>query len=292
MRNPVYIMLVLGYAAQTFVTGAVGFYGIQYVQRHLGISNSVAGMSFGGVTVVCGFAGTALGGWLLDRVKTSDDQHLQIRNAMKLIFILSAASLPCCVLPFLPQLSGAPAFFLFIAAGELLLFGCYSPINSAIIWSVPYRLGPLAVAMSSVGLHVLGDAISAPILGLLLDRTDNNWNLSFFLVALWLSWTLLFFGIGWQLASKKAPALLEPLIDVNATADSDDKLIDPQTRPSRVCTIRLASITLRCFLLIHMIWCGCLLSCRSVVISQNRASAKPGRCALILVPFQSPNQLC
>jgi hypothetical protein len=41
--------------------------GIQYVQRHLGISNSVAGMSFGGVTVVCGFAGTAMGGWLLDR---------------------------------------------------------------------------------------------------------------------------------------------------------------------------------------------------------------------------------
>jgi hypothetical protein len=95
------------------------------------------------------------------RGKQGEDHALAIQNAMRLILILSATvglesialtfcfffahtalrclfcaaqSLPCCVLPFIPQLSGAPAFFLLIAAGELMLFGCYAPINSAIIW--------------------------------------------------------------------------------------------------------------------------------------------------------------
>jgi len=131
---------------------------------------------------------------------------------MRLIFILSCASLPFCVLPFLPMLSGPAPFFVFIGCGELVLFGCYAPINSVIIWSVPFRFSALAVAMSSVGLHVLGDAISAPILGLLLDRTNDNWDLCFFLISCWLVWTVLCFGIGWRLSKKNVAAILEPLI--------------------------------------------------------------------------------
>jgi len=291
--NGIYVCIVFAYAAQTFVTGAFGFYGIQYVQRHLGISDSVAGMSFGGVTVVCGFAGTAMGGMLLDRVRrststtrsvsatpapadagpivaapspaaagqeaeanvqlhheananlsasvssssapTDEDPAVSIQNAMLLLLILSAIALPCCLIPFLPAFSGPASFFSFIAAGELMLFGCYAPINSAILWAVPYRLGPLAVAMSSVGLHVLGDAISAPILGFLLDRTHNDWNLSFFFVALWLSWTIVCFAIGWRLSKKNVAAIniLEPLI----TDDNVDK-----HRPQAAAAVRIIPI--------------------------------------------------
>jgi len=231
LSNWIYVSIVLGYAAQTFVTGAFGFYGIQYVQKRLNISNDVAGMSFGGLTAICGLFGTGFGGWLLDRTRRnhasyprtvnkeandeSPDNDEAIETALRIVFALSFCAFPLCLLPFLNLFSGPVAFFVFIGMGEFLLFACFAPINSAILWSVPFRYSGLAVALSAVGLHVLGDAISPPILGKLLDRTSDNWNLSMFLIALWLGWSVLFFCFGWRLSKRNVAAIMEPLIETN-----------------------------------------------------------------------------
>jgi hypothetical protein len=81
----------------------------------------------------------------------------------------------------------------------------------------------------------------------LLDRTHNNWNLSFFFVALWLGWTLLFFAIGWQLSKRNVAALMEPLIGGAGSVQDGGALAgamgdeDGGTKPSRVSSLLLCS---------------------------------------------------
>ncbi len=66
LGNSVYLSLVLGYSAQTFVTGGFAFFGLRYVVEELGINKGDAGLLFGGVTVITGIFGTLVGGVLLD----------------------------------------------------------------------------------------------------------------------------------------------------------------------------------------------------------------------------------
>jgi len=65
--NPIYLTAVLGYSAQTFVTGGFAFYGLNYAKNVFGASKKEAGIAFGGVTLLSGIVGTLLGGIWLDK---------------------------------------------------------------------------------------------------------------------------------------------------------------------------------------------------------------------------------
>lgn len=69
LGNKLFYFVALGYAMQTFVTGGMAFFGIDYAKEELGLSKSTAGMGFGAVTVITGIVGTMLGGVVLDRLR-------------------------------------------------------------------------------------------------------------------------------------------------------------------------------------------------------------------------------
>ena len=56
-------------------------------------------------------------------------------------------------------------FFVYMFIGQLIAFVTLSPTNSALLWAVPLRIQPFAMAMSVALVHVLGDAISPAIIG-------------------------------------------------------------------------------------------------------------------------------
>jgi MFS family permease len=198
LSNKVYVMVVLGYAAQTFVTGGLAFFGLDYAKEELGLSPSDAGILFGGVTVVTGICGTMSGGILLDwlrhraRVPSADktlvrtddvtdlrdannikDRLDSIKLAIQLTAAVTALAFPFSLLAFV--LPGTPAFFINLLVAEMLLFCCYSPLNNAVMWSVPFAQTPLAMAFSVVVMHLLGDSLSPTLIGAVYSALDDKW---------------------------------------------------------------------------------------------------------------------
>ncbi|KAH9301498.1 hypothetical protein KI387_013081, partial [Taxus chinensis] len=164
LLDKVYVINVLGYIAYNFVIGAYSYWGPKAGYDIYNMTD--ADLVFGGITIICGIFGTIGGGYLLDYIGST------ITNAFKL---LSGATL----------LGGALCFFAFLmkklygfiplfAAGELLIFATQGPVNYVALHCVSPSLRPLAMAMSTISIHIFGDVPSSPLVGVLQDYV-NNW---------------------------------------------------------------------------------------------------------------------
>lgn len=164
-RNPSYAFTVLGYAAYTFVVGALMVWIPMYLVRFLNISLEKGNTTFGAITVVTGFLATYVGGVWGDRwAKKSPDAYLR----------LSALSM------FL----GAPVFWFLLHENDFTRFACglfileffvfvsTSPVNAQIVSCVPVFYRATANAVSIFAIHILGDALSPTLVGVLSDRSD------------------------------------------------------------------------------------------------------------------------
>jgi len=115
-------------------------------------------------------------------------------------------------------------FFTFFVVAEFILFATASPINSAVIWAVPFRLAPLACSLSIMFIHILGDAVSPAIVGAVLDATQNNWRLTMTLTTCWLLWSVLFWAWAWRTAEAKARQIDADMLARGMAPDADGQL--------------------------------------------------------------------
>jgi MFS family permease len=153
-------------AAQTIYTFTMGGLAVwmptYFVrERHLPVDR--AGVMFGGVLCLAGFAGTLVGGRLGDALAArSRSAHFQL-SGWALI-----ASLPFTALAIL---SPHPAIF-WPAMGItlFLLFLNTGPLNAALANVLPATLRGQGFALNVVSIHLLGDVLSPPIIGRLSDR--------------------------------------------------------------------------------------------------------------------------
>ena len=164
-RAPKYMLVVLGYVANTFAMGAFGTWGPSFFERVHGMAVNQAGDFFGGMMVVTGLLGTFTGGFL------ASAWHKRSRTGYAWIMTLAVlASLPFSVLAFtvenrvLSQVCLAVAmFFLWFPAG---------PVNTMILETVPVNLHASAMAVSIFMIHLFGDLWSSEIVG----RLADHWN--------------------------------------------------------------------------------------------------------------------
>jgi len=121
---------------------------------------------FGGITIVCGIVGTLAGGFTLDKIGST------IPNAFKLLSGATFLGAIFCFGAFcFKSLYGfIPCF----SVGEILVFATQAPVNFVCLHSVMPHLRPLAMAVSTVSIHIFGDVPSSPLVGLLQDKI-NNW---------------------------------------------------------------------------------------------------------------------
>jgi MFS family permease len=165
MRNRPYRLTVLGYAAYTFALGGLAFWAPAFLERIRGMSKAEATVQFGAIVVVTGFVGTFAGGWAGDYfLKRSKDAYLWVSGWATL------AAAPAAVVAFVSP--SRPVFLSAIVVTELLLFASTGPINSAIINVVAPTERATAVALSILGIHLLGDVPSPPLIGALSDATS------------------------------------------------------------------------------------------------------------------------
>nr|POF14696.1 isoform 2 of probable sphingolipid transporter spinster like 3 [Quercus suber] len=164
LLDKVYVVNVLGYIAYNFVIGAYSYWGPKagYNIYHM----SDADLLFGGITIVCGIFGTLSGGLILDYMGSS------ISNAFKLLSGVTFLGAIFCFSAFcFRSLYG---FIPLFSVGELLVFATQAPVNYVCLHCVKPSMRPLAMAMSTVSIHIFGDVPSSPLVGVLQDYV-NNW---------------------------------------------------------------------------------------------------------------------
>ncbi|HEX4561838.1 MAG TPA: MFS transporter, partial [Gemmatimonadales bacterium] len=161
--NGRYVTTVLGYAAYTFALGGVAAWMASFLERVRGLSRAQATIQFGAVVVVTGLVGTAVGGWLGDR--------LLARSRHAYLWLSGVATLAAAPLFYVALAAPAPTVYWTAMVGaQLLMFASTGPINSQIVNVVRPEIRTMAVAVSVFSIHALGDILSPYLVGTLSDR--------------------------------------------------------------------------------------------------------------------------
>lgn len=166
-QNSTYFWATLGYCAYSFVVGGIAHWVPTYLQRTYSLDQMKANMIFGGIAVGSGLIGTLLGGQLGDRWSNTlgSGGHLKIAAlSMGLSFPFYVATL------YAPNVEW---LVFFLAITQLLFFLSTSPISVSLIESVPNPSRTTAMAIAIFLCHILGDALSSPLIGLISDRTNS-----------------------------------------------------------------------------------------------------------------------
>ncbi len=164
-HNRPYVLTVLGYAAYTFAVGGLAVWMPAFLERVRGIPRSEATVSFGAIVVVTGFIGTFVGGWLGDYCcRFSRQAHL---------WLSAVATLVAAPFVWLALTTDSHTIYLMsMVLGQLCLFLSTGPINAAIVNMVAATERATAIALEVFVIHLLGDALSPPLIGALSDHSS------------------------------------------------------------------------------------------------------------------------
>lgn len=214
-RTPSYLFNTAGMAAMTFAVGGMSFWVPTYVHefRMHGDVLTEAGRAahahvntvFGGILVVTGLGGTLSGGYLADwlRGKVRGAYFVLSGVTMLLAFPLFLGFL---VLPF-------PWAWVSMGAAIFLIFMNTGPTNTIIANVTPAPMRASAYAFNILAIHLLGDAVSPPVIGAVSGWAGGNMNVAFGLVGA----AMVVAGVLWVLGGRfldrdteRAPGLLGP----------------------------------------------------------------------------------
>ena len=162
LRNRPYVFTVLGYAAYTFAMGGLASWMPAFLERVRGMPHGTATISFGYIVVITGFIGTFVGGWLGDYcAKYSHRAYLLVSalaTAIAAPFVWFALTTP-----------SAHAYLVCMVIAQLIMFLSTGPINASIMNLVLPNERASAVALEIFAIHLLGDAFSPYLIGVLSD---------------------------------------------------------------------------------------------------------------------------
>lgn len=195
-HTPSYVLNTLGMTAMTFAVGGMAFWMPTYISEFRGLNNPAeVSTTFGAITVVGGILGTLLGGllgdWLIARWPGS--YFLVSGTGMLLAFPFFLAAL---YVPF-------PYAWGLIFVTELCVFLNTGPSNAALANVTPPAIRASAFAVNIFLIHLLGDAISPPLIGWVSGQfrdasNQDNMNAGFLCV----SAAILLSGVTWLFASR------------------------------------------------------------------------------------------
>uniref|UniRef100_A0AAX7SJU6 Major facilitator superfamily (MFS) profile domain-containing protein n=1 Tax=Astatotilapia calliptera TaxID=8154 RepID=A0AAX7SJU6_ASTCA len=165
LKNKSYVWSSLGVTALAFLTGALAFWLPNFLSRALltvlcALFCFLCSYIFGAVTVATGILGGALGTSLSRRFRD------KVPNADPLICAVGMlGSVPCLFITIFVASASIPATYVFIFLGELLLSLNWAVLADILLYVVvPTRRATAEALQITVG-HLLGDAGSPYLLG-------------------------------------------------------------------------------------------------------------------------------
>jgi predicted MFS family arabinose efflux permease len=161
-----YVLTVLGYCAYSFVVGGIAHWVPTYVQREYALNELNANTLFGGIAVGSGLIGTLSGGWIGDWLERKNQGgHLLVCSISMLL------ALPAFW--FCMHTSSVKEFAICLALAQICFFLSTSPVNLAVLRIIPRELENSGMAFLIFMAHILGDSISAPLIGKISDMTGS-----------------------------------------------------------------------------------------------------------------------
>jgi MFS family permease len=179
---PLYRRTVIGYTAHTAALGAFAHWGPTFLHERYDLDLKSANFWFGAVTVAAGAIGTIVGGRWVDRAlarhpTTGDHAEAATRrgtNALLRICAIGVAfAAPFAVAAFASP--SATGFFVLVFFVEIGVFLSTSPVNAALLRTVPAELRASSMAVAIFMIHIFGDLGSPPAVGLLQDHLPIVW---------------------------------------------------------------------------------------------------------------------
>jgi predicted MFS family arabinose efflux permease len=165
LSNGRFWLVTTGLTLMTFSIGGLSNWMPKFLETERGFSGTDAGFSLGLTTVVGGFVGTLAGGVLGDRIEA---RWRGGAVAMSGVGLVLAA--PMMVLAVKVQSRGLLLTALLVA--QFLVFLNNGPLNAAIVNCVSPGFRAFAFSISTMTLHLLGDAASPTIIGWISDRSS------------------------------------------------------------------------------------------------------------------------
>jgi MFS family permease len=208
VRTPSYVYNNLGMTAMTFAVGGMAFWMSTYVHEFRGHgevatqagrdAHAHVNFIFGIVLVVAGLAGTLVGGYLADWMRS----HLRGRWAWLgggSYFALSGLTMLAAFPLFWLMLKRPfPEAWVYMAAAIFLIFINTGPTNTIIANVIPPSIRASAYAVNILIIHAFGDAISPPVIGRVSDHYHGDMNKGFGLVGL----AIILAGVFWLMGSR------------------------------------------------------------------------------------------
>ena len=175
LKERVYARAVAGYCLFTFALGGFAHWAPKYIHAQYGTDLDKANYAFGLILVAGGIIGTGIGGAWGDRAAKratasgeAPGDHPGARAHLRVCAIASALGAPFAAACFVSPTS--TSFFALIFVAIVALFLTTSPINAALLSSVPAGVRGSAMALSIFAIHLFGDLWSPPLVGLIADH--------------------------------------------------------------------------------------------------------------------------
>jgi MFS family permease len=149
--------------AMTFALGGMAAWLPTYLVRVRGMALAEANLVFGLLTLASGIGGTVAGGWLGDRfLRRHPAAHFLVSGVGLML------SVPCAAVVILANEQSTVFAAIFLA--EVFVFLNTGPLNAVIAAVSRAPVRATAFATNIFVIHLLGDAISPTIMGLLSER--------------------------------------------------------------------------------------------------------------------------
>ncbi len=168
LRIRSYLFNNLGMTAMTFAFGGLAFWMPAYLQDQRGkptLWGLDSGTAFGGLTALAGLTGTLFGGWLGDRLRPRFPGAYFLVSGITMIIGFPLVLLVLAA-PF-------PINWVVIFLTVFCLFVNTGPTNTILANVVHPAVRARAFALNIFIIHVLGDVISPPVIGLVKSFTGS-----------------------------------------------------------------------------------------------------------------------
>jgi MFS family permease len=167
LKNKLFVVTLVGYTAVTFATGGIADWFPTFLSRVRGMEMSDAGRWIGVSAVIGGLVGTTGGGYIADRLaKVTRQPYLALSGlAMVPATALTAVALFVFKAPM--------AIVATVLAAQLFLWAYNAPVNAILVNSVAPGLRARAFGLSILCIHLFGDVLSPPLIGVVSDATGS-----------------------------------------------------------------------------------------------------------------------
>lgn len=165
-KFPTYVLVVLGYTAQTFAMGGFSSWAPTFFHEAHQMPLEKADFFFGASLAATGLLATLGGGFAATR--------WQQRTGTGYAWVLAVSAV--CAAPFAYgafAVADATTSKILMVGAMFMLFLSTGPVNTLIIETVPVRMRATSMAASIFMIHMFGDLWSPQIIGRLADGAGN-----------------------------------------------------------------------------------------------------------------------